>query len=209
VTITGDFETHLTIAFLEAVAAGSLQIFAAESGMKITHILLDHGREPSQLMLTRHSGGTLREALTEADGLTAQLAARGLKVRRIKIEIEATNPAAPANEREAKANPAEWYFEYHVKVLLLSLSDLEHLSEVARRSAAQLSRNAFLLRSDAREERFLTQRFYRVGRDTASEAFAALMVNLQQNRFVILDCEAEYVVFDSNVAMDAGWLDAS
>jgi len=189
------------------MAAGSLQSFAAESGMKITHILLDRGQQPSQLMLTRHSGGTLGEALTEADRLAAQLAARGLQVGRVKIEIEATNPAAPTNEREAKANPAEWYFEYHVKVLILSLSDLERLSQVARRSAAQLSRNASLLRPDAREERFLTQRFYSVGRDKASEAFTALTVSLQQNRFVILDCEAEYVVFDCNVAMDAGWLD--
>ena len=208
-TITGEFETHLTIASSETVGVEPLRMLAADNEMKVTHILLSRGEAPSQLMLTRHNVGTLDETLAAAHAFTAQLATRGLKVCRTKIEVDATNPAAPADAPAAKANSADWYFEYHVKVLLPSPADVDHLGEVGRRHAAQLSRNAFLMRLDGREERFLTQRFYSTGRDQASPALDALTADLQQNGFTILDCEAEYVVFDSNVAMDAGWLDAT
>ncbi|HEY3898600.1 MAG TPA: hypothetical protein VGM54_08310 [Chthoniobacter sp.] len=208
-TISGDFETHLTIASPEAVEAGHLQMIAAECGLKVTHILLDRGQRPSQPMLTRHSVGTLDDALAAARGLAALLASSGLKVCRTKLEIDAINPAAPSIEGETKANPAEWYFEYHIKVLLPSLSDLEPLSKVAQRNASRLSRNAFLRRPDGQEERFLTRRFYAAVRLDVFQALTAVTADLQENGFAVLDYEAEYVVFDSNVALDAGWLDAS
>ncbi len=207
-TITGDFETHLTLASPDAVAAGTLQNIAGECRLKVTHILLQRGRQPSQLMLTRHSTETFDESLTAARELAARLAARGLPVSRMKIEIDADNPAAPADELKARANPPERYFEFHVKVILPSLADLEHLGEVACRNAAQLSKNAFVVRPDGREERFVTQRFYGIGRDKALPALVALTNDLRQYGFAILDCEAEYVIFDSNIDLDAGWLDA-
>ncbi|HSI13525.1 MAG TPA: hypothetical protein VK961_15885 [Chthoniobacter sp.] len=207
--MTGEFEIHLTIASPEKVAMESLRMLAAENGVKVTHILLHHGQQPSQLMLTRHGAGTLDETLATAHTLTTRLAAHGLKVGRTKIEIDAANPAAPADALAAQSCPADWYFEYHVKVVLPSIADLELLGEVGRRHAAQLSKNAFLVRPDGREERFLTQRFYSTGRDQASLALDALTVDLQRHEFTILDCETEYVVFDSNVAMDTGWLDAN
>jgi hypothetical protein len=46
-----------------------------------------------------------------------------------------------------------------------------------------------------------------MGRAEALSAFDALTTDIETNRFTILDREIEYVVFDSNATMDAGWLD--
>lgn len=202
--ITGNFETHLTVT---ACDGGPVPAdFAAEAGLKVSHIVLDCGREPSQFMLTRHSAGTLEQALAAAERLSTQLVNQRVKVCRCKIEIEAGNPAAPADSNQAAARPAQWYFEHHVKLLLPA--DTAPLEQISPKHSAHISRNAFRLRPDAMTERFLTQRFYRTGRDTAQAALANLVQDLLRNGFVILEQEAEYVVFDSNVALDAGWLDA-
>ena len=55
-------------------------------------------------------------------------------------------------------------------------------------------------------ERFLTQRFYRTGRRSAENSLAALLEDLGRHQIEVLESEAEYVVFDSNVDLDAGWM---
>jgi hypothetical protein len=210
VTIEGDFETHLTVASPGTTGLEVLRAFAVESKLKITHIVLPRGNEPSQWMLTRHSTGTLEETLAAAHALSSELADRNLSVRRIKVEIDAAHSAAPSSRLEAERRPADRHFEHHLKVLVRPPSlGLDILGDIARRNGAHLSRNAFRVRDDGMEERFLTQRFYACGRGEASAALDALIAGLQQTGFTILDREAEYVVHDDNAAIDAGWMIAT
>ena len=63
-------------------------------------------------------------------------------------------------------------------------------------------------RSDGYEERFVTQRCYRVGREYARKVLQALIKDLQVAAYRIVDVEAEYVVYDSDLTLDAGWLES-
>ncbi|RBP47527.1 hypothetical protein DES53_101324 [Roseimicrobium gellanilyticum] len=199
----GSFETHFT---LKVADAGEVIDWAQRQGMKLTHIVLLGGEHPSQPMITRHSSGRLQVSRAEAQRIATQLQSMGAEVLRIKIEMDADNPAAPADASDAMLCPPICYFEHHIKLLLAAGEEHTLLTEIANRHGARVSRNALRHREDSFEERFLTQRLYRQGRNAASAALERLQFELKNESFTILETEAEYVIFDSNVDLDAGWL---
>ena len=204
-----DFETHLTIAMPPGTDADPVRAWAAGRGLKFTHIQLSRGTTPSQPMVTRFGRGTLAGERANAAAVAAELAASGWVVNRIKIEVEADDPLAPATDAAATDQPADHYFEAHVKVLLSASADLSTVGTAAARHGAHLSGNARRVRDDGGHERFLTQRGHRVGRATASAALARLLADLPGvggPGVAVLDVEQEYVVHDSNLAVDAGWM---
>ena len=71
----------------------------------------------------------------------------------------------------------------------------------------RLSRNAAKVEG-ARHERFVTQRCWAAGRTTARGHLDNLVTALRAGRYDLIDVEEEFVVYDSNLAVDAGWLDA-
>jgi hypothetical protein len=202
----GSFETHFTLRIAEV---REIIDWAQKQGMKLTHIVLLGGEHPSQPMITRHSSGRLQNSYAEAKRIAEQMRSMGAEVLRIKIEMDADNPAAPANTGDAMLCPPACYFEHHIKLLLPAGQEHTALLNVAERHGARLSRNVLRHREDEFEERFLTQRLYRRGRDTAASVLDGLKVELEEKSFTILEVEAEYVVFDSNIDLDAGWISHS
>lgn len=202
--VVGAFETHFTV---KTAAWERAFEWAAAHGMKVTHIVLAHGEHASQPMLTRHSTGSLEGTLRESRCISEQMAAKGLAVCRMKIEVGAGNAAAPADPHEAEGRPDDWYFEQHIKLLLPPSQDHSLIMQLAERHGARLSRNALRTREDGFEERFLTQRLHHGGRAQAESALSSLLDALLQHSIVVLETESEYVVFDSNLALDSGWLD--
>jgi hypothetical protein len=71
---------------------------------------------------------------------------------------------------------------------------------------AHLSRNASREPVDGIEERFVTLRSYRVGRSTAEQRLHRLLAALERAGEQVIEVESEYAVYDSNLALDAGWL---
>ena len=183
-----------------------LSAWAEARGLKFTHILLDGGITPSQPMLTRHARGTLPGEIAAAGKLGAALAGEGLSVCRIKIEVAADHADAPRRDEQAAGLPCDRHFEHHVKLLLSAEADLARLADFARPDGGHVSRNARRWREDGRQERFVTQRCYGVGSETAGQCFARLRAALESERVEILDAEREYVVYDDNSAIDAGWI---
>jgi hypothetical protein len=100
------------------------------------------------------------------------------------------------------------YFEHHVKLLLDDTAALEPLIAMARWHDARLSRNARRATDGGRHERFVTQRCRGVGRPTARRHLYALLAALGDLGYRVVDAEEEFVVYDDNLAVDAGWLDA-
>jgi len=204
----GDFETHLTIGLDSLATLAALQDWAKAHDLKCLHILLQRGASPSQPMLTRHGSGDLAGELRIANDLSRQLDASGFRVTRIKIEAACSNREVPATDADAVVHP-ELYFEHHAKLLLNPQTDLASLARLAQAHSAHLSRNALTTRNDGREERFVTQRCRQVGREVARRRLDALLEALQRHSYPIIDVEEEFVVFDSNGSIDAGWIDAS
>ena len=204
----GEFETHLTVRTTDDAGLDELRLWAAARGLKFLHILLDRGRTPSQPMVTRRGRGTLADQRTVATDLARQLAARGLAVVRTKVEAAPWNRDVPEADADAVAFHCGRYFEHHVKLALDPRADLAALAAVAGRHAAHLSRNALRDRADGRRERFVTQRCFGVGRATARRRLDELLAALAAAGHAPLSVEQEFVVYDSDLAIDAGWIES-
>ncbi|WP_262402984.1 hypothetical protein [Actinomadura sp. CNU-125] len=187
--------------------AAAVAAWAAARGVKFVHIVLERGRVASQPMLTLPSKGTLDVARGEAARLVRALRTDGFAVARVKIEAAPWNTGIPAADDEAPG-PA-YYFEHHVKLLLDAGADARALVDVVRPHAAHVSRNARRVRTDGRQERFVTQRCRRVGTGTAECRLDALVGALRATGHEIVEVEREFVVFDGDESLDDGWIEES
>ncbi|MDL4777755.1 MULTISPECIES: hypothetical protein [Thermomonosporaceae] len=201
--VTGDFEAHVTVG-CRAAEIDAIARWAAEHGLKFTHIVLDRGRVTSQPMLTLRTSGTLDGARAAAGDAAARLRSAGYAVTRLKIEAAPWNRGVPSADADAR-DPAR-YFEHHLKLLLGARFDAAALIGAVLPHTAHLSRNARRVRADGRHERFVTQRCRLVGSLTAGRRLAALTGTLRAAGHEIASVEREYVVHDGDASLDEGWI---
>jgi hypothetical protein len=209
VEFEGDFETHLTVRPPDAAGIEVMRTWAAARGLKVLRIVLDRGSTPVQPMVTGRVTGRLTEQLAAAVDLAGQLAGLGLTVVRTKVEAAPSNRDIPQSDAEARDGHVGRYFEHHVKLALDPAADLTALAAVALRNGGHLSRNALREQGDGRRERFVTQRCHGVGRQTAKGRLDELLAALAALGHPIVDVEEEFVAYDSNIEVDAGWIDAA
>lgn len=204
--VSGDFEIHITA---YAHQAEALSAFAAEHGVKFVHIVLDRGAFASQPMLTLPGRGTLTDQYAAVRDWRRKLDAAGIRPCRCKIELVPWGVGVPGSDEQAAAEPAGRYFEHHLKLLLpaATVADLVALADLVAPHGARLSRNARRERADGGQERFVTQRCHAVGRATAQRRLDALVETVRAAGHEVLAVEQEYVVSDSHVHHDRGWLD--
>ncbi|TVT62162.1 nucleotidyl transferase AbiEii/AbiGii toxin family protein [Amycolatopsis rhizosphaerae] len=219
-TIIGDFDIHLTVYGHQSAV---LAVFGTEHRLKVTHIVLDRGTHASQPMLTLAGSGTLDDQLALAASWSERLRAAGLGVQRVKVEAAPWNEGVPRTDAEAADEPPvytgrsywggrdrpERYFEHHVKLLLPddAVDRLVALTDLVVPHGARPSRVARRRRPDGREERFATQRCHGVGRETAMARLDALVADLRAAGHEIVEIEQEYVVHDTALHYDHGWLE--
>jgi hypothetical protein len=203
----GTFEAHVTVQNLDRDARERFRAACAELGVKSVLIELPEGTTPSQPMTSSYHKGELGEVVQQVAGIAHHLRACGFDVTRLKLEALIGNAGVPQTDEQARALPAGNYFEFHVKVTLPPGADLEPLRALCRAHGAHLSRNAFQRDADGRSQRFATLRVYGVGRDHAVERFEALLGRLQAEGYTLSNRLREYTIYDSNVAVDAGWID--
>lgn len=203
----GELETHITVSLAAPQTIEQLQEWSRIHGLKCIQIVLDRGETVSQPMVSRRAFSTFSKELKKADELKDILSANGFPVIRIKIEIPPTNEGVPHSQNETKDN-ANSYFENHIKLLLDTVSDKSGLEKIAERHSAHLSRNALRKRKDGFEERFVTQRCWSVGRIEAFDQFNVLLNELLNSNYTVLETENEYVIYDSNLEIDKGWISA-
>lgn len=202
----GEFETHLTVRLHDSPGIEALQHWATAHGLKCVHIVLDRGLSASQPMLTRHGAGTLAQEHAIAAALRELLEDAGFAVTRLKTEVPPWNQDVPESEEEARRHPPERYFEHHIKLLLGHETDTASLRQLAESYDAHLSRNALRIREGGLAERFVTQRCIGVGRGEAHRRLEALLDALRTAEYSIIEFEEEFVVYDSNLSLDDGWI---
>ena len=166
---------------------------------------LSEGVTPSQPMTSSYHRGEVQTAAEAVAALTRRLRAAGFPIVRVKLEAVTTNDGVPAHDDEPQ--PADRYFEYHVKLSLPADADEVLLRTVCERHTAKLSRNAFKVGRDGHSERFVTMRVYRVGRTTADARLEQLVSALAATGFRVTNTQREYSLYDSRVSLDAGWID--
>ncbi|MEV2274529.1 nucleotidyl transferase AbiEii/AbiGii toxin family protein [Nocardiopsis sp. NPDC049922] len=220
----GDFETHLTLDARTPERVEEAAAWARDNALKFTHIELDRGASASQPMVTYQGHGMLSQELRIAEGWTERLAEAGFEVTRTKIEASPFSVGVPRTREEARTLPAHCYFEHHLKLLLAPEADLDALSRLVEPHLARLSRNARRVREDGYQERFVTQRCSRVGLPTALTLLDRLKKALHEKGLGwargawltgsapvpgMVDVEHEFVVYDSALDLDTGWMDAA
>ena len=201
----GKFEVHLTVR-----AVGTLDAFRAWCEVercKCARIVLARGVQVEQPMATwRRDGIVLPDVLAEATERARDLERDGFAVVRVKIEADPSNEDVPATDDEALLQPSCNYFEHHVKLRREAAAVRDRLLRVCLGHAAHLSRNAWREPAEGFEERFVTLRSYRMGGSASEQRLQRLLTALVEAGEQIIDVESEYTVYDSNLALDAGWL---
>src|SRR5436190_5078768 len=206
-TGSGTFEAHVTVRADDLDERQRFRAACDELGVKCVLIELPQGQTRSQPMTSTYHRGHLPAVVQEVAGLARALAERGFPVTRLKLEAVITNTGVPQTDDEARAFPPGNYFEFHVKVTLAPGADLEPLRALCKEHGAHLSANALKTEEDGRSERFVTLRVYGVGRDKAESTFEALVGRLVAAGYVLSNRLREYTIYDSNIAVDAGWID--
>jgi hypothetical protein len=205
---SGTFEAHVTVQADDLPARERFRALCDQIGVKCVLIELPAGVTKSQPMTSTYHRGTLGDVAAEVAALARALRQGGFEVVRLKLEAVITNEGIPQDDEQARAFPPGNYFEFHVKALLPPGADLDALRQLCRRHGAHLSSNALKLEADGRAERFVTLRVYGVGRQRAEAVFERLMEDLQSAGYALSNRLREYTVYDSNIAVDAGWIDA-
>ncbi len=203
---TGDFETHITVHCPQEMNVESLRAWGESRGLKFHHIVLDRGQFTSQPMLTRVGNGRLSGELMAATEIVNELTSAGFAVSRIKVEAAPWNDGVPRTSAETASQSDDQYFEHHIKLLLLAHANVSALVALAQGHAAHLSRNSRRIRDDGLHERFITQRCQGVGRVESRARLDALLDQIHSAGHQILEVEEEYVVYDTNLELDAGWI---
>ncbi|WP_237304901.1 hypothetical protein [Streptomyces qaidamensis] len=193
------YESHVTVRCAGPDEVARLRRWAAAGGFKLTHIVLARGRMRDQPMLTLCGSASYAEEFRRAREVTARLRADGFEPVRVKIE---SSPWAPEVPRRPCADGR--YFEHHVKLLLAPDADLARLTARVLPHGAHLSWNARRVRAGARHERFVTQRCRGVDAEGAGRELERLLTEL--GGYEVLGVEREFVLHDSDVSMDDGWL---
>lgn len=190
----GAFEAHVTVEAKTPAQLAALRARAAEWGIACVEIELAHGAHRAQPMTSSHHCGELASVIAEVDALRARIAGAGFAIARVKLEADVENAGVPAGD-----DGGAGYFEAHVKLRDGGADALARLAEIAARGGARLSRNA-----RRAGERFATLRVYRAGLRAADAEIAALAAAFGDS---VLGVIREYVVHDSRVELDAGWLE--
>jgi hypothetical protein len=203
---TGELETHLTFCLQKEKTIEELRDWGAARGWKCLHIVLEQGEVCSQPMLTRRATGKLTDEISAVESLKKLLIADGFPVSRIKIEAAPWNEDVPQSAAEIAEHSPQRYFESHIRILCGKEANKSELIETVIKHSAHLSRNALRYREDGLEERFITQRCRTGGYAESLSQLNALLREIRGLGYTVIGVEEEYVVYDSNLEIDAGWI---
>jgi hypothetical protein len=153
-------------------------------------------------MLTFPARGRLAAVVAEAQRWERRLAGEGFTVVRVKVEASPFNAGVP--QLDTQASP-DRYFEHHLK-LVVDKAGIDLARRVSLGHGAHVSRNARRGDAEGRHERFVTQRCHGCGLGEARRRLDGLVADLTAAGLAIVEVEQEYVVLDSNLAVDAGWI---
>lgn len=197
-------EIHITVNDYERISADSLEGW---EDFKYTHIVLSKGNSPSQKMITKRVNDSLGSAYKICQNASKALARMGYSVVRKKIEVPPWSRLAPITKEDVNFNHGGCYFESHIKMIIGDNEQaIENFTKIAEYCGAQLSRNAFKETKNGVCERFITQRSYNCDMAENQRNLSRLLYYLVNWNQDILEIEKEYVVYDSNLGLDYGWL---
>lgn len=217
--VLGSFEVHLFVEPLNPSAA-QVESFraacaAAPVPMKALLLELDYvGRGfVGVLQSSRYVTGDVAAGVEAAHHDARALREAGFVVLREKVEAVAQNEGVPRTAADAERSPEDRYFEFHLLVDgrdgPLSEADMVSLRALAERYTARLASPVPLSYNALKPaQRFLNFRARRQGLEQALRTVEQLSEEVRASgALFVKKVIGEYICFDSNRAVDNGWLE--
>jgi hypothetical protein len=216
--VTGVFEIHVFVLPLDPPAE-RVEVFrvacaGAKPPMKALLLELDYVGKGfvGVLQTSRYVEGDVASAREAAARDAEILRAAGFDVIREKVEALATDPGVPRDAADAARSPADRYFEFHLlidgKTGPLSEADMIALREISTQLATKFERPVPLSYNALKPaQRFLNVRAHGVGIDQAMQPVDELARAIAERDLIVKKTIAEYICFDTNRAVDNGWLE--
>ena len=219
--VTGSFEIHVFVEPLDPPERDVERFRAACAGaatpMKALLLKLDYVGKGfvGVLQSSRYVQGDPASAREAAAADAAVLRAAGFTVIREKVEAIATNDGVPRTAEDGRRSPADRYFEFHVLIdgrdHALTEDDVRALRELSHDFSAKLSTPVPLSYNALKPaQRFLNLRARGVGLAQAMapvDELSRALALAQKGALEVKKVIAEYICFDSNRAVDDGWLE--
>ena len=216
--VTGLFELHVFVEPLDppddVVERFRAACRSASPPMKALLLELDYVGKGfvGVLQSSRYVEGDVAAARAAIAGDAAHLRAAGFRVIREKIEAMATAAGVPGDAAAAQQSPTDRYFEFHVlidRASGLTDDDMRTIRTLGEALAAQLGTPVPLSYNALKPgQRFLNLRARGCGLDRAMRPVDELRAALaDRGALEVVKVIAEYICFDTNRAVDNGWLE--
>jgi hypothetical protein len=216
--VTGLFEIHVFVEPLDPsddrVAAFRTACASAPAPMKALLLELDYVGKGfvGVLQSSRYVEGDVAVAREAARTDAEVLRAAGFTVIREKVEALASDPGVPRDANDAAQSPADRYFEFHLLIDgnrgPLSEDDMRGLRALSTEFAERFARPVPLSYNALKPaQRFLNLRARQCGLAEAMRPVDELALAIASRGLLVKKTIAEYICFDSNRAVDNGWLE--
>ena len=132
------------------------------------------------------------------------------EVVRLKLEAMASNPGIPRTDEDAAQMPPGLYFEHHIKLNApVTPESDDRLKALGRELTTELGIRVPFSCNNLRgkNQRFLNARTYAMGAERSATVVERIIEAVQARGFSVTKVIEEYVVFDTNKALDGGWLE--
>ncbi len=133
------------------------------------------------------------------------------EIIRLKLEAMAFNPGVPLTDASAAALPGDTYFEFHIKLggRPVSAESDALLKQLARELTEELEIKVPFSCNNLgdKRQRFLNARTYGLGLPSARARVSRIIDAVTTRGFEVRKVIEEFIVFDTNKALDSGWLE--
>lgn len=214
--VTGSFELHVFVAPLRPSPTEVEAFTAACAGrMKALLLNLDYVGQGfvGVLQTSRYVQGDVALARAEVAADAAHLRAAGFEVIREKVEAVSSCAGVPQDAADARRSPGDRYFETHLLIdrpgRPLDDADVAALRGIAAEFSRRLGTPVPLSYNALKPaQRFLNLRARGVGLDAATRTVRELEAAIAgTDGLYVKKIICEYICFDSNRAVDDGWLE--
>jgi predicted nucleotidyltransferase len=202
--VKGTFEFHITVQTDEDEKTNvkTFKKYCLDHKLKPIVILLDKGKHPTQVMTSSYHNGVFPDNINHINEVAQGLKDAGFKLKRVKIESMASNKGVPTTPELHATWDKNCYFEFHYKIHIDDKDQLRRLTDFCTQWKPRL----YVSKNQVRKKyNFATLRMFECGREKAFEEYQAIEKALLEEGYKINKIEREFVVYDNNLELDAGW----
>ncbi len=201
-TFSGSYEMHISVK--EDVSLDLFYKICEKFNSKALVINLSKGTTKNQPMLCKKLNGLPYDVYDSIKKIYCGVS-EIIKISRLKIEADILNTGIPELDEDAEVLPDYCYFEHHIRLILDNNTNLNNLSYELSQYNGHLSKNE--LSNDKNfGNRFVTQRFYKMGNKTAKNKLEEMCKFIESQKIQYDKKIREYNIYDSNSMLDYGWI---